>query len=137
MERKATVSRETKETQIQITLNLDGKGRVSVDTGVGFFDHMLNSFGKHGLFDLEVKAKGDLYVDCHHLVEDTGIGIPNKDKVQVFQRFYRVDKSRSKEVGGTGLGLSIVKHIALYHGGKVYAEDRALGGTRMVAELPK
>ena len=73
MERKATVSRETKETQIQITLNLDGKGRVSVDTGVGFFDHMLNSFGKHGLFDLEVKAKGDLYVDCHHLVEDTGI----------------------------------------------------------------
>ena len=90
------------------------------------------------------KEKGNVYVCIHDdkehvkiIVEDTGIGIPNKDKVQVFQRFYRVDKSRSKEVGGTGLGLSIVKHIALYHGGKVYAEDRALGGTRMVAELPK
>ena len=71
------------------------------------------------------------------IVEDTGIGIPNQDKKKVFQRFYRVDKSRSKEVGGTGLGLSIVKHVAIYHGGRVYAEDRAGGGTRMVAELPK
>lgn len=70
-------------------------------------------------------------------VEDTGIGIPDEDKVSVFQRFYRVDKSRSKEVGGTGLGLSIVKHVALYHGGSVRAEDRPGGGTRMVAELPK
>lgn len=71
------------------------------------------------------------------IVEDTGIGIPNADKVNVFQRFYRVDKSRSKEVGGTGLGLSIVKHVALYHGGSVMAEDREGGGTRMIAELPK
>lgn len=71
------------------------------------------------------------------IVEDTGIGIPNTDKVNVFQRFYRVDKSRSKEVGGTGLGLSIVKHVALYHGGSVRAEDRDGGGTRMIAELPK
>ena len=73
MERKASITRETKETQIQVSINLDGTGKVNVDTGIGFFDHMLNSFGKHGLFDLEVKAKGDLYVDCHHLIEDTGI----------------------------------------------------------------
>ena len=73
MERKASITRETNETQIQVSINLDGTGKVSVDTGIGFFDHMLCSFGKHGLFDLEIKAKGDLYVDCHHLIEDTGI----------------------------------------------------------------
>ena len=73
MERKASITRETKETQIQISINLDGTGKASVDTGIGFFDHMLLSFAKHGLFDLEVKATGDLYVDCHHLIEDTGI----------------------------------------------------------------
>ncbi len=70
-------------------------------------------------------------------VEDTGIGIADEDKKSVFERFYRVDKGRSKEVGGTGLGLSIVKHVALYHGGGVHAEDRPGGGTRMIAELPK
>ena len=70
-------------------------------------------------------------------VEDNGIGIPNDEKNSVFERFYRVDKSRSKEVGGTGLGLSIVKHIAIYHGGSVYAEDRVGGGTRMVVNLCK
>lgn len=71
--RKAMVTRQTNETQIEITINLDGTGKVNIDTGIGFFDHMLNSFARHGLFDLEVKAKGDLYVDCHHLIEDTGI----------------------------------------------------------------
>ena len=69
------------------------------------------------------------------IVEDTGIGIPEEDKRAVFERFYRVDKSRSKEVGGTGLGLSIVKHIAIYHNGKVKAMDREGGGTRMVVSL--
>ncbi len=89
------------------------------------------------------KEDGDVYIQIHEemgkikiVVEDTGIGIPNQDKTNVFQRFYRVDKSRSKEVGGTGLGLSIVKHVALYHGGKVFAEDRVLGGTCMIAEFP-
>lgn len=70
-------------------------------------------------------------------VEDTGIGIPDEDKKSIFERFYRVDKSRSKEVGGTGLGLSIVKHIALYHGGSVSVLDRQGGGTRMVAVMMK
>lgn len=73
MARTATVSRTTGETQIEVTINLDGTGNATINTGIGFFDHMLNNFAKHGLFDLEVKATGDLYVDCHHLVEDTGI----------------------------------------------------------------
>ena len=67
------------------------------------------------------------------IVEDSGIGIPEEERKAVFERFYRVDKSRSKEVGGTGLGLSIVKHIAIYHKGKVKAENREGGGTRMIA----
>lgn len=73
MSRIGTVKRETGETQIEITINLDGTGKTDINTGIGFFDHMLNNFARHGLFDLTVKATGDLYVDCHHLVEDTGI----------------------------------------------------------------
>ena len=73
MERIASITRDTNETQISMSLNLDGSGRGNISTGIGFFDHMLNNFARHGLFDLTVKAKGDLYVDCHHLVEDTGI----------------------------------------------------------------
>lgn len=73
MQRTAQINRTTKETDIKISLNLDGKGKVSVSTGVGFFDHMLTALGVHGGFDLEVEVKGDLYVDAHHTVEDTGI----------------------------------------------------------------
>jgi imidazoleglycerol-phosphate dehydratase len=71
--RKAEISRKTSETDISIELNLDGKGVADISTGVGFFDHMLTAFTKHGNFDLTVKATGDLIVDDHHLVEDTGI----------------------------------------------------------------
>ena len=73
LERKAVVSRKTGETDISISINLDGTGKADIDTGIGVFDHMLNSFARHGLFDLEVKVKGDLEVDCHHTIEDTGI----------------------------------------------------------------
>ncbi len=73
MARQADISRKTSETDIELTLNLDGSGKALVDTGIGFFDHMLTSFAKHGLFDLNVKVKGDLFVDCHHTIEDTGI----------------------------------------------------------------
>ncbi len=72
-ERKAKYARTTSETDISIAINLDGTGVATVDTGIGFFDHMLNSFAKHGFFDLSVKVKGDLYIDCHHTIEDTGI----------------------------------------------------------------
>ena len=73
MERIATIERVTKETDIALTLNLDGNGTFQIDTGIGFFDHMLSGFAKHGFFDLDVKVKGDLIVDCHHTIEDTGI----------------------------------------------------------------
>ena len=71
--RVATVARKTAETDIQLTLGLDGRGVGTIDTGIPFFDHMLTLFAKHGLFDLEVKAKGDVAVDYHHTVEDIGL----------------------------------------------------------------
>ena len=73
MSRTAEVSRKTGETDIQIKLDLDGSGGCEIDTGVPFFDHMLNAFGRHGQFDLTVHAVGDVEVDAHHTVEDTGI----------------------------------------------------------------
>ncbi len=73
LERKATIERKTNETDIKIELNLDGSGIANIDTGIGFFDHMLNSFARHGFFDLNVTVKGDLFVDSHHTIEDTGI----------------------------------------------------------------
>ncbi len=71
--RAASVSRETKETQISVSVDLDGTGSSNVETGIGFFDHMLEGFSKHGFFDLDVQTEGDLQVDVHHCVEDTGI----------------------------------------------------------------
>lgn len=71
--RKKKMSRKTSETDIEISLDLDGKGQFNVETGIEFFNHMLDSFAKHGLFDLEVKADGDVGVDDHHTVEDVGI----------------------------------------------------------------
>ncbi len=75
MERKATVNRKTGETNINATLSIDGRGIYEINTGIGFFDHMLAGFAKHGLFDLVLKAQGDLDVDSHHTVEDVGIVI--------------------------------------------------------------
>ena len=73
MSRIGECTRSTSETQIQVSIDLDGTGKAEVNTGIGFFDHMLISFAKHGLFDLTVRVTGDLYVDCHHTIEDTGI----------------------------------------------------------------
>ena len=73
MARIAEVERYTSETSIEIQFNLDGSGITQIDTGVGFFDHMLDGFARHGLFDLSVKCDGDLQVDDHHTIEDTGI----------------------------------------------------------------
>ena len=73
--RAATISRRTAETEIALTLNLDGTGKFVTETGIGFFDHMLSHIAKHGVFDLEVRAKGDLQVDQHHTVEDCGIAL--------------------------------------------------------------
>nr|WP_300324030.1 imidazoleglycerol-phosphate dehydratase HisB [uncultured Anaerostipes sp.] len=73
MSRCAFVERNTSETKIKMSLNLDGSGKAKIHTGIGFFDHMLNSFARHGFFDLEVEVEGDLWVDCHHTIEDVGI----------------------------------------------------------------
>ncbi|HEV3386270.1 MAG TPA: imidazoleglycerol-phosphate dehydratase HisB [Gemmata sp.] len=73
MSRTAQINRKTTETDIILSLNLDGSGNVEVSTGVGFFDHMLTHIGKHGLFDLTVQCRGDLHIDAHHTVEDVGI----------------------------------------------------------------
>ena len=87
--RTATIKRQTKETQIEVSLNLDQQSGIQIDTGVGYFDHMLNLLAKHGRFGLVVKATGDLEVDAHHTVEDTGIVLGEAlkealgDKVQI------------------------------------------------------
>ncbi|MDP9103928.1 MAG: imidazoleglycerol-phosphate dehydratase, partial [Pseudomonadota bacterium] len=75
MNRTGEIVRETKETQIRVLIDLDGTGVCNISTGIGFFDHMLEAFGRHGGFDLAVEAKGDLHIDAHHTVEDTGIVI--------------------------------------------------------------
>ena len=93
--RKALQSRQTKETDITVSLDLDG-GNVDIDTGIGFFDHMLTAFAIHGGFGLEVRVKGDLYVDCHHTIEDTGIvlgkafydALGDKSGIQRYGSFY-------------------------------------------------
>lgn len=73
--RKATISRETSETSIKVELNIDGNGTSAIETGVGFFDHMLEQLAKHGLLDLAIQADGDLHIDDHHTVEDVGIAL--------------------------------------------------------------
>ena len=77
MAREASIKRNTKETQIQLKLNIDGTGRSDINTGIGFFDHMLDGFTRHGLYDLDLKVQGDLNVDDHHTIEDTGIVLGN------------------------------------------------------------
>jgi imidazoleglycerol-phosphate dehydratase len=93
--RNASVERKTKETDIKLTLELDGEGKAIIDSGIGFFDHMLNTLAKHGGFNLEFKCKGDLHVDCHHTVEDSGIALgdafnkalSSKDGIARYQSF--------------------------------------------------
>lgn len=75
MMRTASVSRNTSETKIEVSVNIDGSGKGELQTGIGFFDHMLDQIRRHGLFDLNIKVDGDLYIDCHHSVEDTGIAL--------------------------------------------------------------
>ena len=77
MSRRAEIERNTKETKIKIALELDGTGKAELHSGIGFFDHMLDGFARHGLFDLTVDVDGDIDVDCHHTVEDTGIVLGN------------------------------------------------------------
>lgn len=75
MSRSVTVTRKTAETQITLSLNLDGSGKFDIDTGIGFFDHMVSHIAKHGVFDIDLKATGDLHIDAHHTIEDCGIAL--------------------------------------------------------------
>lgn len=84
--RTATVKRDTKETQVAVTLQLDGSGQTTIDTGIGFLDHMLEQIARHGLFDLTVKARGDVHIDYHHTVEDVGIAIGQAFKESLGER---------------------------------------------------
>ena len=91
MSRTAEVSRNTKETQITVSVDLDGSGVSDVETGIGFFDHMLDAFARHGGIDLKVRTKGDLHIDFHHTVEDTGIVIGQaiRQALDGFKGIYR------------------------------------------------
>ena len=73
--RKATIARKTKETEIEVSVNIDGSGIYDIQTGIGFLDHMLEQLSRHSLMDLMVRAKGDLHIDNHHTTEDTGLAI--------------------------------------------------------------
>ena len=75
VDRRSEVSRDTAETQIRVTLNVDGTGRAEVSTGIGFYDHMWTAFARHGRFDLSVQAKGDLHIDAHHTMEDVALAV--------------------------------------------------------------
>lgn len=77
MARMSSIERNTNETKIQLKINLDGTGKADIHSGVGFFDHMLDGFARHGLFDVDLRVDGDLEVDCHHTIEDTGIVLGN------------------------------------------------------------
>ena len=90
--RTATITRTTKETDISLTLEIDGTGKTDIDTGIPFFDHMLDAFARHGLFDLTVKAKGDLEVDAHHTVEDVA--------------FFPSIRIRKSSISAAALGLN-------------------------------
>jgi imidazoleglycerol-phosphate dehydratase len=81
--RSGSISRETKETKISVSLNLDGTGRTSIQTGIPFFDHMLTSFGRHGRFDLDISAAGDLAVGPHHTVEDVGLVLGSAFRIAI------------------------------------------------------
>ena len=96
MSRKGKISRKTKETSISVDLNIDGKGKYKIDTGIGFLNHMLEQLSKHSLIDINLKAKGDTHIDLHHTTEDTGIAIGEalKKALKDFKGiYYRTDVS--------------------------------------------
>ena len=130
-ERRATVTRETAETTISITLDLDGSGQFEIATGLGFFDHMLSHIAKHGVFDVAIEAKGDLHVDSHHTVEDTALALG-----EAFREALG-DKGGIVRAGSAHMPLDeALAFAAVDLSGRPYAEfDLRLLG-RTVGELP-
>ena len=129
--RRATIARNTKETNIKLSLDLDGSGKVSVDTGVGFFDHMLHHIAKHGLFDLTLKATGDLHVDDHHTVEDVGIclgeaiakAVGDKKGIRRYGFFIAPMEESLAQVVVDLSGRAAVVYRVKYHGTKTGTFD--------------
>jgi len=130
-QRRATIKRSTKETRIELSLDLDCSGKVSVDTGVGFFDHMLFHIARHGLFDLTLKAKGDLHVDDHHTVEDVGIclgeaiaqAVGDKKGIRRFGFFIAPMEESLAQVVVDLSGRAAVVYRVKYRGSKTGAFD--------------
>lgn len=155
--RQATVNRKTNETEITITLNLDGSGQAEIKTGVGFFDHMLHALARHARFDLIVQASGDLYIDEHHTVEDVGITLgralnqalgDRKGITRMGQAIVPMDEALAMvavDIGGRGyfvfdghfegerigqMGTSLISHFfeSLAHEAKLNLHARLLAG---------
>ncbi len=129
--RQASITRATKETRIELRLDLDGTGKVSAETGVGFFDHMLDHIGRHGLFDLSVQAKGDLHVDDHHTVEDVGIclgeaiaqAIGDKKGIRRYGFFVAPMEESLAEVAVDLSGRAATVYRVKYRGSKIGSFD--------------
>lgn len=129
--RSATIQRATKETRIELTLNLDGTGQVNVNTGIGFFDHMLHHIGRHGLFDLDIRATGDLHVDDHHTVEDVGIclgealarAVGDKKGIRRYGFFMLPMEEALAEVAVDFSGRAAIVYRAQYAGSKIGSFD--------------
>ncbi|MEM0896339.1 MAG: imidazoleglycerol-phosphate dehydratase HisB [Verrucomicrobiota bacterium] len=128
--RTASQHRKTAETEISVDLDIDGTGKAEIDTGVAFFDHMLTLFAKHGLFDLTVKAKGDIEVDYHHTVEDTGIVIG-----QCFREALG-DKAGIARYGWALLPMDeTLARVAIDFSGRAFLEHRVPEGVESIREF--
>lgn len=129
--RRATIKRATKETRIELSLHLDGTGQVNVNTGIGFFDHMLHHIGRHGLFDLDIRAQGDLHVDDHHTVEDVGIclgeaiarAVGDKQGIRRYGFFVLPMEEALAQVAVDLSGRAAVVYRAQYAGSKIGGFD--------------
>ncbi len=130
-DRIATIRRDTNETQIVLTLNLDGTGQANIEMGVGFFDHMLHHVAVHGLFDLEIKAQGDLHIDAHHTIEDVAICLG--------QAFHEALKDRK---GIVRMGSALVPmdealaQVVIDLSGRPYAVIQAEFTTPLMGQMP-
>ena len=129
MERKASVERKTAETDISMALELDGTGKSTVKTGVGFLDHMFTGFAKHGYFDLELKASGDLEVDAHHTVEDCGIVLGNAISKALGRPYFSMDASFKGDFVGD-MDTQLVKEFfyAVSYSGAMNLHIKVLAG---------